>query len=286
MRGRAPRSAASHAVPIPPSSGTCRLRSSRTCSTGTPRAAAIPPDGHRRVDQSERDRVAPHAPRRVGLRDRRRQPVDARLRHLVRNLEATRDRCRRRHVHDRSTSALSHRRQRSPTHPPHGSQVHVDDSFEGRRVGGVRRTVTTPADADDVDQDVEPTPRPARASGDDCCALLVVGDISSERGGATVEVADRRRRLLRTVGETIDAEHLGTLASERRRDRPTVADRVARRLAGTDHDRHEPTEPSLSHRPSVLNAACQARRRRRAERVERTARWSRGAVGITSRCVR
>ena len=35
--------AASHAVPIPPRRGTCRLRSSRTCSTGTPRAAAIPP---------------------------------------------------------------------------------------------------------------------------------------------------------------------------------------------------------------------------------------------------
>ena len=29
-------------------------------------------------------------------------------------------------------------------------QVHVDDAFEGPRVGGMRRTVTSPADADDV----------------------------------------------------------------------------------------------------------------------------------------
>ena len=66
--------------------------------------------------------------------------------------------------------------------------------------------------------------------------------------GRAVAFADRRRRLLGTVREAVDTEHLRALASERRRDRPAIADRVARRLAGTDHDRYETIEPPLSHR--------------------------------------
>ena len=150
--------------------------------------------------------------------------------------------------------ALAHHGQRRSAHAPHGREVHLDDPLEGLRVGGVGRTVASPADADDVDEHVDMAAVRQR-TGDDGGALLVVGHVGRERRGTAAAVPDRRCRFLGAVGNAIDAEHLGTLPGERRGDCPTVADRVARRLTGTDDHRRPSGEASSAHRPIVVNGS-------------------------------
>ena len=96
-------------------------------------------DGHRRVDETQRDRVASDTTRCIRLGDRGRQSIHARFRDLVGHLEAPGVRGRRRHVDDRTASAFTHRGQRGPAHPPHRREVHVDDPFEGLRGRGSGR---------------------------------------------------------------------------------------------------------------------------------------------------
>jgi hypothetical protein len=114
----------------------------------------------------------------------------------------------------------------------------------------VRRTVAASADADHVDEHVD-APLVGERVGDDGGALLVIGRVGDERGREIALLTDRARGLLCPIGDAVHTEHLCALPGERRGDRSAVADRVARRLAGTDHHRHESGKTSLGHRPIV-----------------------------------
>ena len=205
--------AVSQPVPILPRSRTWASRSAQASAVGRPVARAMPAgDGHRRVHEAHHDRIGPDAVACVRLGDARRQAIDRCLGYLVRHLRRT-GHCReRRDVDDRSALLLSHRGDGGFDCQPHALQVHRHDAVEDILLQPVGRRIAAAADADGIEQDVQPTV--ARAClGDVAGAVRRDHDVGGHRGG--------RGGIAPPTRTPFTGDHVGRLARPPRPIRST-----------------------------------------------------------------
>jgi hypothetical protein len=115
-------------------------------------------------------------------------------------------------------------------------RVDGGDAIEGGFGDAVERRVAAgDTHADVVMKDVDTAPAPA-CGLDHSCQRLLIGDVGFECDAVSARLSRHRDRFLGGGKIVVDRQHLGAFLREPQNSGAAIAQTLARRLTGADHD--------------------------------------------------